>query len=286
MASGMSVHVGINKVDPKHYDGWDGALVACEFDANDMTALAKSQGFEPRTILSDEADSATVLGAIADAAGALSAGDIFFLTYSGHGGRLPDVSGDEDDRRDETWVLTDRQVLDDELYALWSKFKPGVRILMASDSCHSGSVAKVIELIPSATLGAAIDLDLGPDDTPAPEHAFRGMPARLIEPVFKANEDLYRAVVEATPRVEENDLEVGVLLLSGCMDAQTSADGRRNGLFTETMLKVWADGSFQGGYRRFWRTISEKMPPWQTPQFSPVGKVSLDFRRQRPFSIS
>ena len=40
----LSVHVGLNAVDPKHYEGWSGELLACEFDAKDMTALAKSSG--------------------------------------------------------------------------------------------------------------------------------------------------------------------------------------------------------------------------------------------------
>ena len=42
MAHGMSLHIGLNRVDPHHYqdaDGqpWDGALNACEFDAHDLS---------------------------------------------------------------------------------------------------------------------------------------------------------------------------------------------------------------------------------------------------------
>ena len=36
-------------------------------------------------------------GAISAAAETLTAGDIFFLTYSGHGGQVPDANSDEDD---------------------------------------------------------------------------------------------------------------------------------------------------------------------------------------------
>ena len=45
MARGVSIHLGLNTVDPSHYDGWDGALTACEFDANDMESIAGSRGF-------------------------------------------------------------------------------------------------------------------------------------------------------------------------------------------------------------------------------------------------
>ena len=51
MAQGISVHVGLNKVDPKQYEGWDGQLNACEADAKDMVALAKKQGFKSSTLL-------------------------------------------------------------------------------------------------------------------------------------------------------------------------------------------------------------------------------------------
>ena len=43
MAKGISIHIGLNHVDPKHYQGWDGALNACIADANDMRALAKKR---------------------------------------------------------------------------------------------------------------------------------------------------------------------------------------------------------------------------------------------------
>jgi metacaspase-1 len=80
--------------------------------------------------------------AIGEAAEQLESGDLLFWTYLGHGGQMPDPDREESDARDETWVLFDRQLLDDELYALWARFQPGVRIVVLSDSCHSGSVTR------------------------------------------------------------------------------------------------------------------------------------------------
>jgi len=91
----------------------------------------------------DFADATQVIAGLDQAAKDLATGDIFFLTYSGHGGQLPDKNGDEPDGQDETWCLYDGQLVDDELYAKWAKFKPGVRIFVLSDSCHSGSVVKL-----------------------------------------------------------------------------------------------------------------------------------------------
>lgn len=87
MPVGASIHIGLNAVDPKHYSGWDGQLTACEFDANDMQALAKTQGFTKVTKrLTKRATRNRVLADIKAAAAKLKRNDIFFLTYSGHGG--------------------------------------------------------------------------------------------------------------------------------------------------------------------------------------------------------
>jgi hypothetical protein len=56
------------------------------------------------------------------------AGDLVAIYYSGHGGNeIPDLNKDEDDpwddRFDETWCLYDAQLIDDELYYQWKKFK-------------------------------------------------------------------------------------------------------------------------------------------------------------------
>src|SRR6195952_238962 len=46
MTSGISLHIGLNAVDPDQYEGWDGKLTACEADAKDMAALAKQRKFK------------------------------------------------------------------------------------------------------------------------------------------------------------------------------------------------------------------------------------------------
>src|SRR5215510_247455 len=128
MPQAFSIHIGLNEVDPKHYQGWNGKLVACEFDANDMEKLATARGFAAKKLLTEEATADAVITALEDATEKLDSGDTLLLTYSGHGGQVPDANGDEQDRMDETWVLYDRQMVDDELYSLLGKFKPGVRI--------------------------------------------------------------------------------------------------------------------------------------------------------------
>ena len=62
---------------------------------------------------------------------------VFF--FSGHGGQVPDRDGDEADGTDETIVLADGAVTDDELRELLA---PGpARDFIALDSCYSGGFA-------------------------------------------------------------------------------------------------------------------------------------------------
>lgn len=259
MPTVSSLHLCLNTVDPAHYDGWDGALNACEFDANDMDALAESRGIADRKVLlTKDATSKNVRDAIEEAAKQLESGDLFFVTYSGHGGQVPDKNDeDEEDRSDETWLLYDRQLVDDELYALWGKFKPGVRIFVLSDSCHSGSVTKNIE-----------DDDV-PDpvarrDTAAEQSPrYRAMPRDVMIATYRANAKLYDDIQGDVPTSDKADVGATVLLISGCQDDQLSLDGFSNGLFTETLKAVWDDGSWQGPYTDFHEAIRAKMPKKQ-----------------------
>ena len=278
MAKGISVHVGLNNVDPAHYNGWDGRLQACEFDAKDMKKIADEKGFDSTILLSKEATAERVSNAIERAAEELEQGDIFFLTYSGHGGQMPDTNGDEQDATDETWVLYDRQLVDDELYALWAKFAPGLRVFVVSDSCHSGSVTRDLfdALVPAI-------VDKGMVDDPKPRT--KDLPRDVQEATYRAHEALYRKIQGSHENSEKVDVGASVLLISGCQDNQLSLDGDRNGLFTQTLLGVWEEGRWAGSYRKFWKAISAKMPPTQSPNFFRTGARNAAFGREKPLSI-
>jgi hypothetical protein len=141
----MSVHIGLNRVDPAKYGGWDGRLSGCERDAQTMTDIAQAEGFAFRQLLSPQATSVNILQEIRRAAQTLRAGGTFLLTYAGHGGQVADPSGDEEtDELDETWVAYDRQILDDELEQAFAEFESGVDIVVCSDSCHSGSMYRLL----------------------------------------------------------------------------------------------------------------------------------------------
>jgi hypothetical protein len=275
---GVSVHVGLNSVDPGHYAGWSGNLRACESDAHDMAAIAQKRGLTPKTILTKGATAAAVTAAIRDAASKLARGDLFFMTYSGHGGQVPDRNGDEADRMDETWALYDRQLVDDELWALWSTFQPGVRILVFSDSCHSGTVDR--DIFDVATPHVVEKLM---DDTT--DALTKDVPQDVAKKTYNDSSGIYDDVQKANPQGKKVNVGASVILVSGCQDNQLSLDGKKNGLFTQQVLKVWSSGQFSGSHPAFHRAVRALMPPTQTPNYSAIGAKNDAFEQQTPLTV-
>lgn len=278
MSKGISLHIGLNAVDPNHYQGWSGLLNACEADAEDMADLAQAQDFSSSKLLTKNATRDAVFRGIGNAALALKSGDIFLLSYSGHGGQLPDLNGDEPDGKDETWCLYDGQLIDDELYSSWLAFAPGVRILLLSDSCHSGSVSKEMHY-------AAKTQPLSLAAVGAP--VYRTMPDDMALRVYQSNKGFYDPILKRRDLSKTlSSVKASVLLISGCQDNQLSQDGTFNGLFTGTLKKIWNGGTFTGSYRRFCSAIGAKMPPDQTPKLSLVGTSNAHYIAEKPFSVN
>jgi hypothetical protein len=282
--TGISVHIGLNSVDPDYYAGWDGALNACEFDAKDMKAISKKQGFITKLLLTKNATHDKVMKALDDSSKKLTSGDHFILTYSGHGGQVPDLNGDDtEDRKDETWVLYDRELIDDELYTMFGKFEQGVRILVLSDSCHSGTVTKVAaykRLMPNL-----VQTFNKRQAKVSSTEKFRAMPLDIQNKTYEADKDYYSKVQKSLRSGERTAVGACVLLISGCQDNQLSLDGKRNGAFTEALRKVWKDGKFRGGHAKFHREISRLLPPTQSPNYFKVGIQDIQFERMKPFKL-
>ncbi len=235
-----------------------------------MALISQAAKIEPQILLTEKATRAGFRAAFGSAAKRLKTGDFLFLTYSGHGGQLPDLNGDEDDGLDETWCLFDGQLVDDEIYDMLAMLAPGVRVLVLSDSCHSGSVLKDAAILAAAT---------------QKENAtrYRAMPRDIVSKVYFANKSFYDDILKRTDFKGKGGVKAPALLISGCQDNQLSSDGPFNGLFTGTLKAVWNGGKFSGNYADFHRAIVRRMPRDQTPNYYTVGPPNAAFEGQRPF---
>lgn len=203
-------------------------------------------------LLTKNATRAKSLAAIRLAAKQLKSGDLFFLTYSGHGGQIPDVSGEEEDKKDETWCLYDGQLIDDDLYLELSGFASGVRV-----ANHQAFYDRLQEGVASAA---------GKTGLPDPDSA------------------LANVAVSDRRTVVVKNFRPSVIVISGCQDNQTSMDGDHNGAFTEQLLQVWNHNAYKGNYAKFHAAIKARMPATQSPNFFTLGS-SAAFVAQQPFSV-
>ena len=285
---GISLHMGLNEIDPSHYSGDDGALSGCHGDADAMELIAREKGYSILGKLIDKkATRRSVLDGIGEMAREARSGDIAFISYSGHGSQMTDINADETDGTDETWCLYDGMLLDDELYDAWSRFKPGVRVLVISDSCHSGTILRADPGLLTARRR--------PNGEPRP----RFLPLSVARQTYLDNKSFYDRIGaavkgegagamrrdEIASRPLTQPVHASVRLLSGCQDNQLSMDGLLNGRFTQELLKVWAQGRFAGDYDAFHSRIVRGMPASQTPNHWTVGAGDPAFDAQAPFSI-
>jgi hypothetical protein len=269
-----------------------------------MQQIANQEGYWTKVLLTEQATAAAVFSSIRKAAAALKEGDIFLLTYSGHGGQLPDASADEEeDRKDETWCLYDVEVRDDQLYSAFGAFDAGVRILTVSDSCHSGTVTRLAREL--ETMGQPVKVRThaqskaqglntwirGRDEVAQTSRsnaeipAVRGIPAEEQDEVYHQNRILYDLTRIMTPRAREINIESSIKLLAACKENQVALDGSRNGKFTEMLLSVWNEGRFKGNYADFMAAILQEMPQTQSCTVFDTGIPSKIFDNQQPFAI-
>lgn len=141
-ASRYAICMGLTAVDPKRNHGWDGDCPGADVDRKTMTALCRQEGIIAQTLDNSECTAYGFETMMTRMRNKLIAGDLLVITYSGHGGQVRDLNGDEDDGYDETFCFWDGQYTDDRLREQLSKLPVGVRVLLITDSCHSGTMSR------------------------------------------------------------------------------------------------------------------------------------------------
>jgi hypothetical protein len=281
---GMSLHIGVNGLDPVHFPGMLTSLQGCENDARTMAQIAKTGGFSvANPLLGAAATSTAVVDGISTAASQLNDGDTFLITFAGHGGFVRNPRTPAEGGSDQTWVLYDRQMLDDELYHLWTIFKPGVRVVVVSDSCYSGSVtAFQSNQLPALARERLADVQA------LPPTRGRALPDDVVRSTASANASLYAGIKARTESARTVSVAASVLLLAACQDWEEADDGGKNGLFTSKIAEVWNGGKFAGSYEDLWERVHmlvTRVNPDQHPQWFPVGVPNGAFWHSTAFKV-
>ena len=246
--SKRALTIGIND-----YPGTDGDLSGCINDAQDWAAVLGGKGYAVTSLLDEAATLDAMVEKIGDLITSAVKGDSLIITYSGHGTWVPDRSGDEADGRDEALCphdIADGQALvDDEIAALFDQRPAGVRVVLISDSCHSGSVTRGDEADLDPALPRARFLPPASWMSLGALAATRSRPAALMGGMTRAGGDL---------------------LLAGCRDTEFSWDtqfrGRPNGAFTYYAIKSLHTLLPGASYQQWFRAISHYLPSTRLPQ--------------------
>lgn len=276
-AKGLSLHIGMNAVDPGHYDGWSGELDSCEHDAVAMEHIASECGYQTRLLLTSKATKQTALDTITQYAAQLTAGDIFLLTFSGHGGRVFGIKNEQPEFEfvDETLCFYDEMLVDDELKCLfWPLFQKDVRIQCVFDSCHSGGMLKY--------QGGYAREDPLPWNTP------KNVPDGVIWETLKKNQTLYTKIRQKTSQKKKakQEIQAIVAILAACKEHEVAYANHDHSLFTEFLLRTWEGGAFtdlDDFCGKIFRAIPNRR---QTPNLQMIGNAPEDLlRKRKPFEI-
>lgn len=241
----IALCVGIND-----YPGFQNDLQGCVNDAHDWAGALQSRGFDVDLLLDSGATKTAILSRLKSAIAAAKATETVVFTYSGHGTWVPDQNGDESDGRDEAIVPYDFAhglIVDDELADLFAANHTGARIVMISDSCHSGTVARF-----------AVGLE-----EPAPKIRFMSPSMFLHDLELPAARRVERAPRKTSPKGR-------ALLMSGCLDTEYSYDatfgGRPNGAFTYFALQALRNLPDTATYGTWHTEIRKLLPSTNYPQ--------------------
>lgn len=273
MAKGISLHIGLKYFDEQVYYGNDGFLHSAVYDAEYMDSIFKKTGFKTQLLTFEGGNlpqsnmpvRENIKALITNAADKLCNGDVFCVSYSGHGGRILKNSNTPQDGYYETWCLYDGHLLDIELTKIWSLFKEGVRVLVISDSCQSGGI---------------VDKS---NKAFARKYKSKALSDEISTAVFENQRDLYSKAISESKL--DTALNCHVKLLSACMEDEVTHDGENNSEFTGALKEIWANGSFTGFYETLHQKLFDRFHPRQNPCLINIGKQIPLFNNQKPFKI-
>jgi hypothetical protein len=260
----VSIHIGVNA--PRAGSAHDNRerLGDSETAAWRMAELASQAGYDSILVLRGQtATLGTVNAALWNVSQLLVKGDTLLVSFSGHGGQVPDRDGDDPLGSDESWSLHDGELLDDQLCGYWRLFKAGVRIVVVSESCYSGGMMRTLNE----------DTFLLP--------ALPGQRRKRGEPYW-VEPHITKSLDAIEPPRDPSGVRATVLMLTASSEIQP-AEG---GLFTKCLLEVWAGGDFSGSYRELYEAVKRRVmgiKSDQEPQILMLGAPAPDFPRAPAF---
>ncbi|EQC27990.1 hypothetical protein SDRG_14265 [Saprolegnia diclina VS20] len=297
-----ALFIGIN------YYNTEAELRGCVKDVENLSNFVHEKcGFPTNTMrkLTDDGNGyalptrANILSGMRWLVQGAKAGDSLFFHFSGHGSQEEDANGDEADGMDETICPVDYatagMISDDEMHALLCAPLPaGVKLTAIFDCCHSGSA---LDLPFTYTIDGNLQIHEQDNRLVAVKKFFRAGLDFLrgdTQAAKRGIQDAYNsfsapaAPASAGPVAEKSIKEKttlgDVVLFSGCMDTQTSADavidGTATGAMSYAFISAFEEHSMDITYKDLLRALRGFMLSKysQIPQLSAGRAMSMDVK--------
>lgn len=203
-------------------------------------------------LVNDKATAAAIQKELSVLVSKVKSGDVVYVHFSGHGQRVTDIHGDEEDGFDEAWIPFDAQfsfskgkyegenhILDDQLNGYLSQLRSKVgssgKITVIADACHSGGGSRAEE-----------------DST----YVVRGTSDDFVIPG------------ETKAYIGEAGVEINWIFISACKSYQCNYEYKGSGSLTYALCRQKENLSTtpcQQVHRSIRSTISNIIPFTQTP---------------------
>jgi hypothetical protein len=283
--------IGINYI--RHQRG---QLRGCINDVHTISEFLSRYGFNGANVrvLTDDQQDPTkqptkenILRDIRWLTGGAAAGDSLFFHFSGHGGQVKDLNGDEEDGMDETILPVDYdkagQIIDDVLHDMLVKSLPiGCKLTSLMDCCHSGTGLD----LPYVHSLSGSSFSTGHSGTAGVTTTSK-IKAKAKKKIIST---ITSAIIGQTGGHSSSSAGAtcgDCYLYSGCRDDQTSADTSFNGkpqgamtyAFTQALTK--RPNQSYGEVLKGMREILQASKFTQVPQLSTQRQIDLN----APFAL-
>lgn len=233
-----ALHIGAEKLKPENYLGSENKLSSVEPTIHFYKALLEGLHFDDKhnvSLIGEHATVKNVKSYLSEWAAELEHGDLLVINFVGHGTIYRDEDHEGVKRgqqwEERGWCFYDRIYFHFELWNLAISLKAGVRVVIISDSCYSGSLLS-------------------------------GMPAAasnytkyMYQDLVGERKDLYGKVLHNKNRFKQYHVPAAIAILSSSSMNGKAYERKKLTLFAEAFEHAWRVHESDQSYIKLFENI-------------------------------
>ena len=211
-----------------------------------MRQWANDVGCSARIILGEDATRSNVLDTLEATIERLVPGDLFLMTFAGHGVSLRGAATDPDGW-DEAWCLYDGVLLDDEIHDLLAAVPEGCRVVVLTDACFAAGIVDQTRPAVGAPVGVREEIIVDTKSVPGVGDPMQPMtPLMPRAPRTRSADNAIAQLLLAgrippgpiRRRGRRERIRAEVVSLAAAAENELAYEGPNHGVFTAALLRV------------------------------------------------